>query len=95
MRARCSASGRTAGASAAVVAGTLAGFLLRPNPLGALRLVWIQLGLYVEVKRRGLPLPFGLELQPLSPTLEVPRLVLPGLACWRRSLLRASPAPPV
>jgi hypothetical protein len=64
----------------AVAAGTLAGWLLRPNPLGALRLAWVQLGLFVEVKGRGLPLPFGQELQPLSPTLDLPRLVLPGLA---------------
>ncbi|HEY6510069.1 MAG TPA: hypothetical protein VIY56_18730, partial [Vicinamibacterales bacterium] len=35
---------------------------------------------FVEVKRSGLALPFGMELQPLSPTLDLPRLVLPGLA---------------
>ncbi len=67
-------------AASAVALGTLAGWLLRPNPLGALRLAWIQLGLFLEVKRRGLALPFGQELQPLSATLDLPRLVLPGLA---------------
>ena len=67
-------------AASAIAAGTLAGWLLRPNPLGALRLAWIQIGLFLEVKRRGLALPFGQELQPLSPTLDLPRLVLPGLA---------------
>ena len=66
--------------AAAVVAGTILGWLLRPNPLGALRLAWIQLGLFLDVKRRGLPLPFGLELQPLSQALDLPRLILPGLA---------------
>ena len=45
-----------------------------------MRLAWIQLGLFLEVKRRGLALPFGQELQPLSATLDLPRLVLPGLA---------------
>jgi hypothetical protein len=37
-------------------------------------------GLFLEVKRRGLPLPFGFELRPLSPTLDAPRLVFPALA---------------
>ncbi len=64
----------------AVAAGTLLGWLLRPNPLGALRLAWIQLGLFAEVKRSGPALPFGMELQPLSATLDLPVLVLPGLA---------------
>jgi hypothetical protein len=68
------------GAASAAAAGSLVGWLLRPNPLGSLRLAWIQVGLFLELKRRGLALPFGLELQPLSPTLELPRLVLPGLA---------------
>jgi len=68
------------GAASAAAAGTLVGWLLRPNPLGSLRLAWIQLWLFLEVKRRGLALPFGLELQPLSSTLELPRLLLPGLA---------------
>lgn len=67
-------------AALAVGAGAVLGALLRPNPLGALRLAWIQVGVFLEVKRRGLALPFGLELQPLSPTLDAPRLLLPALA---------------
>ena len=61
----------------AAFAGAIVGALLRPNPLGALRLAWIQIGLFMDVKRRGLPLPFGLELQPLAWAVEWPRLVLP------------------
>jgi hypothetical protein len=45
--------------------GAIAGAALRPNPIGALRLAWIQIGLFMDVKRRALPLPFGAELQPL------------------------------
>jgi hypothetical protein len=65
--------------AAAIGLGTLAGFALRPQPVGALRLAWIQLGLFLEVKARGLALPFGQELQPLSLALEGPRLLLPAL----------------
>lgn len=64
---------------ATAACGAAAGALLRPHPLGALRLAWIQVGLFAEVKRLGLPLPFGLELQPLPP-YEVARLALPALA---------------
>lgn len=67
-------------AAGATLAGTLCGALLRPNPLGAARLVWIQIGLFLDVKRLGLPLPFGAELQPLALALDGPRLVLPALA---------------
>jgi hypothetical protein len=64
---------------AAAACGAVTGALLRPHPLGGLRLAWIQVGLFADLKRRGLPLPFGWELQPLLP-FELPRLVLPGLA---------------
>jgi hypothetical protein len=62
---------------AAAAGGAVVGALLRPNPVGGLRLAWIQLGLFGEVKRRGIPLAFGAELQPLSLAAEWPRLVLP------------------
>jgi hypothetical protein len=65
--------------AAAVAAGTLLGFALRPEPLGALRLAWIQIGLLLEVKARGIPLPFGTELQPLTLALGEPLLLLPAL----------------
>ncbi len=62
-----------------IAAGTLAGALLRPQPLGALRLVWIQLGTFLEARARGLALPFGSELQPLAAPPHDPRLLLPAL----------------
>jgi hypothetical protein len=86
-------------ALAAVAFGSVLGAALRPHPLGALRLAWIQVGLFLEVKRRGLPLPFGLELQPLSLALDGPRLVLPALALVALALLffalRLRRGPPV
>jgi len=87
----------------AAFVGAVAGALLRPSAIGALRLAWIQIGLFMDVKRRGLPLPFGLELQPLSWAAEWPRLVLPliGLLALlvvflaRRARASAAVSPPV
>jgi hypothetical protein len=84
-------------AAAAVAAGTVLGAALRPQPLGALRLAWIQIGLFLEVKARGIPLPFGSELQPLSAAHRDPLLLLPALGLLAvvaafAVLVRRSPA---
>lgn len=50
--------------SIAVLAGLLAGLLLRPNPLGAARLAWIQVGELLAAKH--LPLRLGAELLPFA-----------------------------
>ena len=63
----------------AVAAGSVLGFAARPQPLGALRLAWIQVGLFLEVKARGIQLPFGTELQPISVARGDPLLLLPAL----------------
>ena len=54
-------------AAAAVLAGTVAGALLRPHPLATVELAWIQIVRLFEVKASGLPLLFGIELRPLPP----------------------------
>ncbi len=66
-------------AGAAVAAGTVLGVVLRPQPIGALRLAWIQIGLFLEVKARGIPLPFGSELHPLTGAHHDALLVVPAL----------------
>jgi hypothetical protein len=63
---------------AATAAGTLLGCVLRPRPIGGLKLAWIQVGLFLDVKARGLRLPFGNELLPLSVPFD-PLLVIPAL----------------
>ncbi|MEK7500520.1 MAG: hypothetical protein AAB642_00125, partial [Patescibacteria group bacterium] len=52
--------------SFAVTAGLLIGWLARPNPFGALKLVYIQVFQLITEKQSGLPLLFGRELFPLS-----------------------------
>ena len=59
--------------TAAALAGALAGALLRPHPLGGLRLAWVQVVTFLELKHAGVPLPFGRELLPLPP-LDAARL---------------------
>lgn len=52
---------------AVVVAGTLAGWLLRPHPFAAARLAWVQIGLLLSVKSQGgeAPLTFAVSLAAL------------------------------
>jgi len=54
--------------AAAVVAGTAAGWILRPNPFAAARLAWVQIGLLLGVKAQGgdAPLTFAVSLAPLG-----------------------------
>ncbi|MEK7192280.1 MAG: hypothetical protein AAB646_02085 [Patescibacteria group bacterium] len=52
-----------------VAAGSLAGWLLRPNPFGALKLFYIQVVQQILEKQSGLPLLFGKENFPLSTTI--------------------------
>ena len=49
-----------------VALGTVAGWLLRPNPIGALKLAYIQVAKLIFDKQSGLPLLFGTELYPLD-----------------------------
>ena len=49
-----------------VALGTVAGWLLRPNPIGALKLAYIQVAKLILDKQSGLPLLFGTELYPLD-----------------------------
>jgi hypothetical protein len=51
----------------AVVLGGLLGGLLRPNPWGAAKLLYVQIIQLSQVKAAGLPLLFGIELYPMTP----------------------------
>ena len=65
---------------AAVVAGLLAGWLLRPNPLGAAKLVYVQtFRLLWEGRELGRAL--SSEMRPLVPQ-DVVRFFLPAIAVW-------------
>jgi hypothetical protein len=63
----------------AALLGTLVGWLARPNPWGGARLAWIQVVSLLEVKRQGLPLPFGLELYPMPLGMGVGRFAIPAV----------------
>lgn len=65
----------------AVAAGLTTGWLLRPNPIGALKILWVQIFELAAVKQQGLPLLFGEELHSL--TWEgVQYKLLPILLLW-------------
>lgn len=65
---------------AAVVVGLLAGWLLRPNPLGAAKLVYVQtFRLLWEGRELGLAL--SSEMRPLV-LQDVVRFFLPAMAIW-------------
>ena len=51
----------------AALAGTVGGLLLRPNPLGATKILYIQTVELMAVKQQGLPLAFGRELYRIQP----------------------------
>lgn len=82
---------------AAVVAGLALGWLLRPNPLGAARLLWTQLVLLAQVRAEGVPLLWGGEFSP-RPAAEVVTLfwvlllLLGGaIAAWAAQRKRPRP----
>lgn len=52
---------------AALCAGLLAGWLLRPNPVGAAKILYVQLVRLMQVRSEGTPLPWGNELYPMNP----------------------------
>ncbi|MGD8320132.1 MAG: hypothetical protein PVJ02_06750 [Gemmatimonadota bacterium] len=69
------------GLAVLVAGGTLLGWLLRPNPLGAARLAWIQIAKLLFEKTGGTPLTFAVDLAPLDlPTLW--RMSWPLLVPW-------------
>ena len=66
---------------AAATAGMFAGALLRPNPIGALELAWIQIAqLFVE-KSSGVPLTFATELSPIGAGVLL-QMAWPLLVVW-------------
>ena len=70
--------------SLAAFAGMIIGFLARPNPLGAARLLFIQLFQLAAEKGRGTQLLFGEEIRPLTLTglahQLIPLLLLAAIA---------------
>lgn len=50
----------------AMTGGILAGWVMRPNPLGAAKLAYVQVFQFILEKTAGIPLNFGSELFPLS-----------------------------
>ncbi|MGD0112361.1 MAG: hypothetical protein ABSD48_10885 [Armatimonadota bacterium] len=48
------------------LAGVVAGWLLRPNPLGAGRIEYVQLLVHEAVRQQNIPLLFGREWEPVS-----------------------------
>lgn len=68
-------------AVAAVVAGMLVGWFLRPDPLGAARLLYVQLVELLFAKWRGIPLLFGNENLPLDPAV-FQRNFIPLTVLW-------------
>lgn len=53
----------------ATFAGLVVGWLLRPNPIGAAKILWVQIFQLVMQKQKGeTPLSFGIELSPINST---------------------------
>jgi hypothetical protein len=77
----------------AVLAGTAAGWLLRPHPLAAAKLAWVQIALLLGVKAQGgqAPLTFAVSLTPLD-TLTFLRMAGPMVVAWAGSLALAASA---
>jgi hypothetical protein len=90
----------------AVVGGTAVGWLVRPHPLAAANLAWVQIGELLRVKAEGgeAPLTFAVSLAPLD-VVTLLRMAGAMLVAWlgsvvlavaalaRRPRLRAVPAP--
>jgi len=51
--------------SAAALGGAVAGLALRPNPMGAAKLEWVQIAVHESVRLRHVPIAFGDEWPPL------------------------------
>lgn len=65
----------------AVIGGLIVGWLLRPNPIGALKILWVQLFELVFEKQSGVQLLFGSELLPLDwETIKFQ--LIPALILW-------------
>jgi len=81
----------------ALLAGTGAGVLLRPNPIGALELAWIQIGQLLFEKTGGVPLTFSDELSPIGIASGL-AMAWPALLAWSVALIwlasRARLGPP-
>jgi hypothetical protein len=70
----------------AVVAGSFLGWLLRPNPLGAAKLLYVQVVEQGLAKRLGLPLLWGNENLPLTSAALV-RNFIPFTVLWTAAML--------
>ncbi len=92
-------------AAAAALAGAAGGWLLRPNPLSAAKLLRVQLVQWAIEKQQGTPLLLGGEALPVDPAGLVLQF-LPFLGLWcgaitllvvvllrKREIYRALPAP--
>lgn len=81
--------GRSVGAAAGwVLLGSVAGWLLRPNPMGAADLAWIQIVELFAEKGTEQPIPFAVELRPL-PVGELVRTSWLFLGVWTAALVSA------
>jgi len=76
--------------SAALACGLALGWLLRPNPLGAAEIVYVQLFQWTVEKLAGAPLEVGSELRPLAIAFHsnyLPHILISSLALlfllWR------------
>lgn len=67
--------------SLVILIGLITGWLLRPNPLGAAKIVWVQLFQLFFEKQKGMQLLFGLELKPLD-WQAIKFQLLPMLVIW-------------
>ncbi|MGH7887383.1 MAG: hypothetical protein ACREPG_05935, partial [Candidatus Binatia bacterium] len=65
--------------SAALAGGLAAGWLLRPNPLGAAKIVYVQVFQWTLEKLAGAPLEVGSELRPLALAIHSNYLAFIGL----------------
>jgi len=70
----------------AIPAGLIVGWFLRPNPIGALKILWVQLFELIAEKQKDLPLLFGEELYPLN-WAGIKFKLVPLLILWISALL--------
>lgn len=77
-----------AAAAGWVLLGSVAGWLLRPNPMGAADLAWIQIVELFAEKSGEQPIPFAVELRPL-PARELVRTSWLFLGVWTAALVSA------
>ncbi len=65
----------------AAAGGLILGWLLRPNPIGALKILWVQLFELILEKQRGVQLLFGEEILPLD-WVGIKFQLIPALVIW-------------